>query len=108
MTRLQFVRQPPRGLRDNFKASGHGIDRAQTIVKGRGAETSGELGCLADMVKMSRSAGPAGLEGIDGVRRRGGTDIGFQSIAAHNIHGGIKELCDIAFQSGKVDVAARP
>jgi hypothetical protein len=57
------------------------------------------------LVQTVFSAVSAGFEGRDRVRCRRGTDIGFQSLAAHDIHGGVKELRDIVFQSHIVEHA---
>src|SRR6266404_919194 len=52
---------------------------------------------------MSRSAVSAGLEGIDRVSRRGGTDIGFETVAVHHVDGTIKQARDVILQARIVE-----
>jgi hypothetical protein len=51
MTRFQIVWQPPRGLRNNFKAADHGVERAQLIVKSSLIEPRDELERQVDVVQ---------------------------------------------------------
>src|ERR1700687_3106971 len=52
---------------------------------------------------MSRSAASAGLEGIDRINRRGGTDIGLEAVAVHHVDGTIKQARDEILEASIVE-----
>src|SRR5260370_10305824 len=52
---------------------------------------------------MSRSAVSIGLEGIDRVGGRGGTDIGLKTVAVHHVDGTVKQAPDVILEPGIVE-----
>src|SRR5271163_162611 len=48
---------------------------------------------------MSRSGVRAESEGIDGIGRRGGTDIGFQAVAAYDVNGAVEQAGNVLLQA---------
>src|SRR5229473_3173643 len=51
---------------------------------------------------MSRRAVSIGLEGIDRVSGRGGTDIGFKAVAVHHVDGTVKQAPDVILEASIV------
>src|SRR5882724_1136872 len=52
---------------------------------------------------MSRRAVTTGLEGIDRVSGRGGTDMGFETVAVHHVDGTIKQARDVILEASIVE-----
>src|SRR5258705_5074292 len=52
---------------------------------------------------MSRRAVSIGLEGIDRVSGRGGTDIGLKAVAVHHVDGTVKQAPDVVLEANMVE-----
>src|SRR6266403_2970554 len=52
---------------------------------------------------MSRRAVSIGLEGIDRVTGRGGTDIGLKAVAVHHVDGSVKQAPDVILEASIVE-----
>src|SRR5258705_12569977 len=52
---------------------------------------------------MSRRAVSIGLEGIDRVSGRGGTDIGLKAVAVHHVDGTVKQAPDVVLEANIVE-----
>src|SRR6266404_7815350 len=52
---------------------------------------------------MSRRAVSIGLEGIDRVTGRGGTDIGLKAVAVHHVDGTVKPAPDVILEASIIE-----